>query len=682
MRSYRWCIEPVGTSRSCSSSTLLLVRFLTGLCLLQVIYGLLVGVFDGFTTGSVSKAELQNKVATFAVYYVYLAIGLFSFSFVATISFYWSGERVTRALRTNYLSAVLRQNMAFFDTLDPGEVSNRIMSDMGVLQEAITSKIAILLGAIATFCAAFVVMFVIYWKTALILTPFLVIMLVMLYVGGARAVQHSKASRALLSQASGKIEEAFGAIRQIAAFGMQPLICRQYSAALDKAGVEERKAQNTSSVLIASMNTVPCLIYAVSFWSGSFYTMQREISAGSVVTTVLAVIIGVFALVRIAPSIQALTMGIGISSTFLETIGRQSPQDPLDANGDKPETVRGEIVLNHVDLIYPSRDNAKVLKDVCMTIPAGKKTAIVGPSGGGKSSIFSLLERFYEPTKGSVLLDGQDIQTLNLRWLRQQIGLVDQDLILFDATIMENICFGCSVSMDLLHQKAMKAARKAQVHEFIESLPEGYQTRVGERGLQFSGGQRQRLAIARVLVRDPKILLFDEATSALDSFSEKAVQSAIDAATMERTTIIIAHRLSTITNADHIIVLAEGRVNDQGTHAELMARNGLYADLIERQQMKGRGSDTPVSLEADEKQILAAKETMNEDPNAASNDTQSISGSTTSLVTTREVSKMRSIMFILTICRQDWKLLLVGLICAILGGLMIPAYVSKHTLFI
>lgn len=626
-----------------------------------------------------SKAELQSKVATFAVYYVYLAIGLFIFSFIATISFYWSGERVTRALRTDYLTAVLRQNMAFFDTLDPGEVSNRIMSDMGILQETITSKIAILLGAIATFCAAFVVMFVMYWKTALILTPFFMIMLVILYFGGARAVQHSKTSRALLSQASGKIEEAFGAIRQIAAFGMQPLICRQYSTALNKAAVEERKAQNTSSVLIASMNTVPCLIYVVSFWSGSFYTMQREISAGSVVTTVLAVIIGVFALVRIAPSIQALTMGIAISSTLLDTIGRQSPQDPLDSNGDKPETVRGEIVLNHVDLIYPSRENAKVLKNICMKIPAGKKTAIVGPSGGGKSSIFSLLERFYEPTKGSVLLDGRDIQTLNLRWLRQQIGLVDQDLILFDATIMENICFGCSGSVDLLHQKAMEAARKAQVHEFIESLPEGYQTRVGERGLQFSGGQRQRLAIARALVRDPTILLFDEATSALDSFSEKAVQSAIDAATVERTTIIIAHRLSTITNADHIIVLAEGSINDEGTHIELMARNGLYADLIEQQRMKRHGSDTPLSVNADEKVSRVENDTLYQKQNIASKDSESIfSGPSPNPVDTRNPSKMKSILFILTTCRQDWKTLLVGLICAILGGLMIPAYVSRH----
>jgi ATP-binding cassette subfamily B (MDR/TAP) protein 1 len=377
------------------------------------------------------------------------------------------------------------------------------------------------------------------------------------------------------------MEEAFGAIRQVLTFGMQPHISRRYSAALTQATLEERRGQNILSGLIVSMNAIPCVIYAVAFWAGSIYTMQGDVSSGGIATTVLAVVIGIFALIRIAPSFQALTLGIAISTALLETIDRRSPQDPLRDQGDRPGFVRGEIVLDHVDLTYPSRDHVKVLKDICMTIPEGKKTAIVGPSGGGKSSIFGLLERFHEPINGILMLDGKDIQTLNLRWLRHQIGLVNRDLVLYDATIMENICYGCSTTMDQLHRKALEAARQAQVHEFIESLPEGYQTRVGERGLQFSRGQRQRLAIALALVRDPKILLFDEATSALDSFSEQAVQAAIDAATEQCTTIVIAQRLSTITNADHMVVMAEGNVVEEGMHTELMSRNGLYANLIE-----------------------------------------------------------------------------------------------------
>jgi ATP-binding cassette subfamily B (MDR/TAP) protein 1 len=641
---------------------------------LKVVYGLLVAVFAGFSTGSVSEDEVRSKVATFAVYYIYLAVALFLFTFLATLGFYWSGERITRALRITYLSAVLRQNMAFFDVLDSGEVSNRIMSDAGILQEAITSKISILLSAVATFCAAFVVMFVMYWKTALILTPFFVLMLLMVYFGGARAVRHQKAARTSFSHAGGMVEEAFGAIRQVLTFGMQPFISRRYSVALAKAALEERKGQNISSGLIASMNAVPCLIYAVAFWAGSVYTMQGDVKSSSVVTTVLAVVIGVFALIRIAPSIQALTLGIAISTALLETISRRSPQDPLGDEGDKPASMRGKIVLEHVDLIYPSRDHVKVLKDVCMTIPEGKKTAIVGPSGGGKSSVFGLLERFYEPTNGTLTLDGHDIQTLNLKWLRQQFGLVDQDLTLFDATVMENICFGCSGAVHVLHKKAVEAARKAQAHEFIESLPEGYQTRVGERGLQFSGGQRQRLAIARALVRDPKVLLFDEATSALDSFSEKAVQAAIDAATNHCTTVIIAHRLSTITNADHIVVMAEGTVVDQGTHAELMSRNGLYANLIEQQRIKGQGCDKPSSPCNNEKNDLTGRQTYQESLDESTNvpsimplDSNAGSG------LSGKASKRRSILFVLSMNRHDWKMLLLGLVCALLGGLLIPA---------
>jgi len=643
----------------------------------KVIYCLFVGVFEDFSKGSVSEAQLRSKVAVFAVYYVYLAIGLFVFSFLATVGFFWSGERITRALRTTYLSAVLRQNMAFFDILDPGEVSNRIMSDMGILQEAITSKLAILLTAIATFCAAFVVMFVMYWKTALILTPFFVFMLVLAYLCGERAVRHQKASRTLFSHANGMVGEAFGAIRQVLTFGMQPLIYRRYSAVLTEAVLEERKGQNISSGLIATMNTLPCLIYAIAFWAGFIYTMKGDVSSRSIVTTVLAVIIGIFALIRIAPSVQALTMGVAISSALLDTIGRRSSQDPLAEQGEKPSVVRGEIKLDQVDLIYPSRDQVKVLKNVSMTITAGKKTAIVGPSGGGKSSIFALLERFYEPTNGRLMLDDRDIQTLNLHWLRQQIGLVDQDLVLFDATVMENICYGCSTTGSVLHDKAVEAAKKAQVHEFIQSLPEGYHTRVGERGLQFSGGQRQRLAIARALVRDPKILLFDEATSALDSFSEKAVQAAIDAAAEQCTIIIIAHRLSTITNADHIVVMAEGSVTEQGTHAELMSRNGLYADLIEQQRIKDESSDVALPSLTDEKvdstEVQALQGAHEETMKAAS---LKIAESNLDPDEPSHASKRRSILFMLSMSRGDWKMLLVGLVCAVLGGLMIPAYDS------
>lgn len=276
------------------------------------------------------------------------------------------------------------------------------MSDMGILQEAITSKTSTMLSAIATFCAAFIVAFVMYWKMALILSPFFVAMLLIFSVGGSYAVKHQKQSRDLYSHAAGIPEEAFGAIRQVAAFGMQNFVQKRYSLGLGQAAKTERKAHNIVAGLIASMNAMPTLIYALSFWAGSIFLVRGEISVSDITTITLAVTIGIFAIIRIAPSLQALTSGFAITGSLLETIARRSPQDPLVADGQKITSLVGDIHFDCVNLFYPSRDHVKVLDNVTFSIPANKKTAIVGPSGGGKSSIFGLLERFYEPTHGNI----------------------------------------------------------------------------------------------------------------------------------------------------------------------------------------------------------------------------------------------------------------------------------------
>jgi ATP-binding cassette, subfamily B (MDR/TAP), member 1 len=292
--------------------------------------------------------------------------------------------------------------MAFFDILRPGEISNRIMSDMSILQEAITSKASTMLSAIATFCVAFIIAFAMYWKTALILSPFFVVMLLMFTIGGTYTVKHQRQGRDMYSYAAGITEEAFGAIREVAAFGLQNFVQQRYSLGLGQAARAERKAQNMVAGLVASMNAMPCLVYALSFGAGSIFLVKGETSVAAITTTTLAVTIGVFAIIRIAPSLQALTSGVAITGSLLETIARRSPQDPLVADGGKPTNFVGEIMLNHVGLVYPSRDHAKILDCVTLKFPANKKTAIVGPSGGGKSSILGLVERFYEPTEGIV----------------------------------------------------------------------------------------------------------------------------------------------------------------------------------------------------------------------------------------------------------------------------------------
>lgn len=368
----------------------------------QVIYGLLVGAFNGFEIGTVTADELRSKISTFSLYYVYLSVALFVLTYVATVGYYFSGERFARALRNAYLSAVMRQNLAFFDLLGPGEITNRIMSDMGTIQEAVTSKLAVLLTAIATFCAAYVVAFIMYWKTALILSPFFVAMLASGSIGGAYAVKHFKLAKEQYSQASGIAEEALSAIKHITAFGIQEVISKRYLAVLSSADKQNSTAENIVAGMIAWMNTMPNLLYALSFWAGSIYLVKQEVSVAGVTATTLAITIGSFAITRIAPSAQALTSGVAITGQVLKAISRKSPEDPMLDIGEVPADVVGEIRLENVELVYPSRDDVTVLNGVTLTCPAMKKTAIVGPSGSGKSSILGLLERFYQPTDGNV----------------------------------------------------------------------------------------------------------------------------------------------------------------------------------------------------------------------------------------------------------------------------------------
>ncbi|KAI9733531.1 MAG: hypothetical protein M1834_003131 [Cirrosporium novae-zelandiae] len=659
--------------------------------LLTVIYGQLVGVFDGFTAGSVSGSQLRSKISTYSLYYIYLAIAIFVFIYLSTVGFYYVGERMARALRRAYLKAILRQNIAFFDLLRPGEITTRIMSDMGLIQEGITSKISIALNAVATFGAAFVIAFIMYWKTALILSPTFVVMIVTGAIGGAYTVKYHKRAMAIYSRASGLAEEAFASARHVSAFGIQELLAKRYYSCLTDAARPEIKARNTVSVMIAWSNAMPCLAYALSFWAGSQFLVKGEVSISELTTTTLAVTIGAFAIVRVAPSAQALTSSIASAGAVLKAIARRSPQDPFASSGEQLNHVKGDIELRDVSLVYPSRDDVVVLDNVVFRCPAMKTTAIVGASGSGKSSIIGLLERFYEPNRGQILLDGQDIQSLNLHWLRRQMSLVGQEPVLFNTTIFDNIRYGLVNSPSQLSEKEIEghvivAAQKANAHDFIAALPDSYQTQVGEKGLQLSGGQRQRIAIARALINNPPILLLDEATSALDSKSEATIQQALDTAAEHRTTIVIAHRLSTIRNADNIIVMAKGQVVEQGLHDELIARNGLYASLVQKQQIEGSRRAIKEDDDEDEKNELRFEDQDSDVAHASSkegmrayksedvlaDDVESGPSSPTKAKKQTKLSLTRTLIFIGRLNSKERTLLIIGLVCAIIAGFGIP----------
>ncbi|KAJ4316133.1 hypothetical protein N0V94_005621 [Neodidymelliopsis sp. IMI 364377] len=571
--------------------------------LLTVLYGQMVGSFHDFQNGTLSSSQLNHEIAKFNLYFVYLAIGIFVFIYISTAGFYYSGERIIRQLRHAYLRAILRQNMAFFDTLGAGEVTNRITSDMNIVQEGVTSKISLTLTAAATFIAAYVIAFIEYWKLALILTSTIIVMLATGTTGGKLAFKNSRESFKHHLGSANVADESIGSVRVVNAFGIQRALAEKYQTFLKKAEKPGIKARISIAFMICFMNGLPFLSYGLSFWQGGRYFLSGHMSAAAVVTLTMAIVIGAFAIGRVAPNTQAFMSSMASGSGIVRSMQRRSPLDPLAKEGVKPEQpALGEITLTNLSLVYPSREDVTVLNDITIRIPAGKTTAIVGPTGCGKSSIVGLLERFYEPTGGQITLDGRDTRDLNLHWLRSQIAYVGQEPTLFNTTIFENIRHGLACRKPApqgkeLDSLVIQAAKDANAHNFIVAFPGGYNTVVGEKGLQLSGGQRQRIAIARALVRNPAILILDEATSALDSRSERIVQSTLDAATVGRTTIVIAHRLSTIRNADQIIVLSKGIVVEQGKHDDLMARNDLYANLVRKQHIAQEASEVMQTLD-------------------------------------------------------------------------------------
>ena len=332
--------------------------------------------------------------------------------------------------------------------------------------------------------------------------------------------------------------------------------------------------------------------YALAFYFGGILVSEGHYNAGIVINVFMSILIGSFSMAMITPEIQAVSKAQAAAGKLFSTIDRVPSIDSADPGGLKPDTVFGTITFDDVKFHYPSRTNVPVLKGLTTEFPAGQTIALVGASGSGKSTVVSLVERFYDPTAGVIKLDGRDIKSLNIKWLRQNIGLVSQEPTLFGTTVRGNVEHGLigskweNVSDEEKLELVKKACIAANAHDFILNLPNGYETHVGERGMLLSGGQKQRVAIARAIVSDPRILLLDEATSALDTQSEGIVQDALDKASKGRTTIVIAHRLSTVKDADRILVMGGGEILEQGTHYSLLAdENGAYAQLVANQKL-------------------------------------------------------------------------------------------------
>ena len=464
--------------------------------LMTIVFGSLAGSFQAFFNGSVT-ANFSSKASHLTLYFVYLGIGEFITVYVAIVGFIYVGEHISGKIREHYLASILRQNIAYFDKLGAGEMTTHITSDTNLIQDGISEKVGLTLTAMATFIAAYIIGYIKYWKLTLILTSTVIAIILTTGSLGRFIVKWSKQSLALYAEGGTVAEEVISSIHNAVAFGIQDKLAKQYDRQLSIAERYGFRIKAVAGSMIGVLMFYLYLTYALGFWLGGQYITHGECTLPDVLTILLSIMIGAFSLSNIAPNIQAFTIATAAASKIYATIDRTSPLDPTSKQGRQLDDLTGIVELRNITHIYPSRPEVTTIKDLDLVLPAGKITALVGASGCGKSTIVGLVERFYIPVGGEILLDGVNVQELNLRWLRQQISLVSQEPTLFATTIASNIRYGLigtkyeSLSEEIIRDLIENAAKMSNAHDFICQLPEGYETNVGEGGILLSGGQKQ-----------------------------------------------------------------------------------------------------------------------------------------------------------------------------------------------
>ncbi|TYH76083.1 hypothetical protein ES332_D04G061600v1 [Gossypium tomentosum] len=501
--------------------------------------------------------------------------------------FCWSrtGERQATRMRARYLKAILRQDVGYFDlhVTSTAEVITSVSNDSLVIQDVLSEKVPNFLMNVAIFVGCYMVAFIMLWRLAIVGFPFAVVLVIPGLMYGRGLIGIARKISEEYNKAGTIAEQAISSIRTVYSFVGESKTIAEFSAAL-QVSVKLGLRQGLAKGLAIGSNGVVFATWSFMSYYGSRMVMYHNAPGGTVFIVAAAIAKGGLSLGASLSNLKYFSEACAAGERIMEVMKRVPNIDSDNLEGEILEKVTGAVEFRHVDFAYPSRPDTMVFKDLCLNIPAGKTVALVGGSGSGKSTVIALLQRFYDPLGGEILLDGISIDKLQVKWLRSQMGLVSQEPALFATTIKENILFGKEdASMD----EVIDAAKASNAHNFISQLPQGYETQVGERGVQMSGGQKQRIAIARAIIKAPRILLLDEATSALDSESEQVVQQAIDQAAVGRSSIIIAHRLSTIRNADLIAVVQKGQVIEIGSHDQLMENDiGHYASLVHLQQIE------------------------------------------------------------------------------------------------
>ncbi|KAK1415749.1 hypothetical protein QVD17_31535 [Tagetes erecta] len=547
---------------------------------------ILSGIINDYGGDDVSFSN--DIVDKYALKLLILAIGVGIAAFIEGICWTRTAERQTSRLRMEYLKSVLRQEVGFFDTQVGSstnfEVISAISGDAQLIQDVMADKLPNCVAHLSALVFSIVVAFVLSWRLALASLPFAFIFVGPVLGIGAILKGLGTKMKEAYNEGGGVADQAISSIRTVYSYVGEQQTIDKFSNALETSMKLGIKQGLTKGLMIGSMGMI-FVTWAFVSWVGSYLVTKKGETGGPVFVSAICIIMAGLSAMSALPNVPFISEAKAATSRMFEMITRVPRIDINKTKGKTIPLVKGNIEFRNVDFSYPSRPDSPILQGLNLRVKAGKTIGLVGGSGSGKSTIISLIERFYDPVNGDILLDGHRIKGLNLKWLRSQMGLVNQEPVLFATSIKENILFGNEgVSADLVEL----AAKKANAHDFIIKLPESYETQVGQFGIQLSGGQKQRIAIARALLKEPKILLLDEATSALDSESERVVQEALDQASVGRTTIIVAHRLTTIRKADKIVVLQSGKVVESGSHEELMQKNngegGAYYQMVQLQQ--------------------------------------------------------------------------------------------------
>ncbi|KAL3754344.1 hypothetical protein ACJRO7_001558 [Eucalyptus globulus] len=544
--------------------------------LMTVLFGQLINTF-GENQADTDVVDLVSKIA---LKFIYLALGCGAVAFLQVSCWMVTGERQAARIRGLYLKTILRHDVAFFDKeTNTVEVVGRMSGDTVLIQDAMGEKVGKFIQLVSTFVGGFVIAFIKGWLLTLIMLTMIPLLVI---AGGVTSLIISKmASRrqSAYAETANVVEQMIGSIRTVASFTGEKRAIANYSKFLENAyrsGVHEGLAAGLG------LGTVSLVIfggYALAIWCGAKLILDKGYNGGTVINVIVAVLTGSMSLGQASPCMSAFVAGQAAAYKMFETIDRKPEIDSFDTKGKKLDDIRGDIELRDVYFSYPARPDEQIFNGFSLGIPSGTTAALVGQSGSGKSTVISLIERFYDPQDGEVLIDGINLKEFQLKWIRSKIGF-----------IKDNIAYG-KEGATLEEIKA--AAELANAAKFIDKLPLGLDTMVGEHGTQLSGGQKQRVAIARAILKDPRILLLDEATSALDAESERIIQEALDRIMGNRTTVIVAHRLSTVRNADMIAVIHRGKMVEKGSHSKLLKDpDGAYSQLIRLQEVNREDEQT------------------------------------------------------------------------------------------